>query len=102
MASDRESSGGEIGNEEKVRLLRELATALTRLGFGAELLDSPGLSVSTPNPGVFVWVFVNGSGRHFTWRQSGGSHPIEDVAGAAVEIAKCSGVLNGRTNGVHS
>jgi hypothetical protein len=99
MASDKDPRGGEIGKEEKLRLLRELAAALTRLGVGAELLDYPGLTVSTSTPGVYVWVFVTGSGRFFTWRQSDGEHPVEDVAGAAVEIAKCGSAKNGITNG---
>jgi hypothetical protein len=100
MASDCDSrDGGEIGKEQKVRLLRELAAALTRLGVGAELVDEPGLTVSTPNPGIYMWVIIANSGQLFTWRRSGGSHPVDDVAGAAVEIAKCATEQNGLANG---
>jgi hypothetical protein len=78
-----------MDRDQELRLLTELRVELSKLGFGVQVRDSvPGLAVSTGRPGRYVWVFVGESGRTFTWRRDDSKHPVEDVQGAAMEIAK--------------
>ena len=75
--------------DRELGLLGELGRALGQLGLGVQVRDGvPGLTVSTSTPGKYVWVFVSESGRNFTWRRDDSKHPVDDVRGAAVEIAK--------------
>lgn len=87
----------------ELRLLTDLQTSLAGLGLAVRLHDGmPGLLVSTANPGLFVWVFVGASGRTFTWRRDDSKHPVDDVPGAADQIARFviaqAGQLNGSAN----
>ena len=71
----------------ELRALAALCKELHRVGVGSELRDSlPGLAVRTSTPGVYVYVFINTTGRRFVWHTTIQQHPISDVAGAAKQI----------------
>ncbi|TMQ93996.1 hypothetical protein ETD83_24580 [Actinomadura soli] len=84
----------------ELRLLTDLRTSLLGLGLAVRLDESmPGLLVSTANPGLFVWVFVGASGRTFTWRRDDSKHAVDDVPGAAAEVARFVTAQAGQLNG---
>ena len=71
----------------ELRALAALCKELHRVGVGSELRDSlPGLAVRTSTPGVYVYVFINTTGRWFVWHTTIQQHPISDVTGAAKQI----------------
>ncbi|QXJ22986.1 hypothetical protein AGRA3207_004073 [Actinomadura graeca] len=87
-----------------MQLLKGLRESLCALGLSVQLQHSlPGLAVGTTTPGLFVWVFVGASGRTFTWRRDDSKHPVDDMPGAAAQIARFvsaqGGQLNGSANG---
>ncbi|WP_242886710.1 hypothetical protein [Actinomadura litoris] len=87
-------------HDREVQLLRELREPLFALGLSIQLQDSlPGLDIATTSPEQFIWA----SGRTFTWRRDDSKHPVEDMPGAAAQIARFvsaqGGQLNGSTNG---
>jgi hypothetical protein len=78
--------GWDVGPE--LRALAALCKELHAIGVGSELRDSlPGLAVRTSTPGVYVWVFINTSGRWFVWNTTAMQHSVNDAAGAAAQIA---------------
>ncbi|TDD75319.1 hypothetical protein E1293_28475 [Actinomadura darangshiensis] len=84
----------------ELRLLADLRTSLLGLGLAVRLDEGmPGLLVGTANPGLFVWVFVGASGRTFTWRRDDSKHPVDDVPGAAAQVARFVTAQGGQLNG---
>ncbi|MCW2919385.1 MAG: hypothetical protein JWN52_7453 [Actinomycetia bacterium] len=88
-------AGMGIDMSPELRLLGELCRELAQRGMGVQMRDAlPGLTVRTTTPGVYVWVFVSVSGRHFIWRRADSRHSVDDVAGAAQEIVCFVGEQN--------
>jgi hypothetical protein len=76
----------DVGPE--LRALAGLCKELHGVGVESELRDSlPGLAVRTSTPGVYMYVFINTTGRWFVWHTTVMQHPISDTPGAAKQIA---------------
>lgn len=78
----------------ELELLAELRAALSEHEIMSELNeDFTGLKVTTATPGSYLWVFVNLSGRYFSWDRADRQHPVKDVAGAARRLAARAGQI---------
>lgn len=89
-----------IDRDRELRLLFRLRGSLADLGLGVQLHEGlPGLMVATEIAGLHVWVFVSDSGRAFTWRRADSKHSVDDLPGAAGEIARFVTAQSGRLNG---
>jgi hypothetical protein len=75
----------DIGPE--LRALAALCKELQIAGVASEMRDSiPGLAVRTSTPGVYMYVFISGTGERYVWQTNAMQHPISDAAGAAQQI----------------